>query len=118
MTLDHPRVTDGSITVTINKPHSGIVRYIVGYARLVHGVWVEGEYANLQPWQTRTFSPLVPGAKYRVTAWGLSGGNTNDRRRCQSPTVIEVSTPPQRECLQDLQYEIISVFRGCHRQPL
>ena len=112
MTLDHPRVTDGSITVTINKPHSGIVRYIVGYARSVHGVWVEGEYANLQPWQTRTFSPLVPGAKYRVTAWGLSGGNTNDRRRCQSPTVIEVPTPPQRECLQDLQYEIISIFES------
>ena len=115
LTLDYPRVTNAelrnyltvdssSITVTIKNLPDGIARAIVGYAKLNHGVWVEGEYANLRLWQSRTFSPLVPGTTYRVTAWGLSGGNTDDRRRCRKPTVIYVSMSSQRKCLQDLHY--------------
>ena len=42
---------------------------------------------------SRTFSSLVPGAKYRITAWGLGGGD--DRRRSQSPAVREVTTMEQ-----------------------
>ena len=39
---------------------------------------------------SRTFSSLVPGAKYRITAWGLGG--SGDRRRSRSPAVREVTT--------------------------
>ena len=83
--------------MNISKLPDGIARAIVGYTRLDLAVPVEGEYLNIQECDTRTFSSLAPGTKYRITAWGLSGGKTNNRRRCQSPSVIEVSTSPQRE---------------------
>ena len=74
---------------------SGIVRVIIGYHRLDLGVPVVGEYGNIDRRLSRTFSSLVPGAKYRITAWGLGGGD--DRRRSQSPAVGEVSTKEQSE---------------------
>ena len=88
--------TDTSITVNIGTIHSGIDRAIIGYQRLDLGVPVVGEYGNngviIRP---GTFSSLVPGAKYRITAWGLGGGN--DRRRSQSPAVRENTTMDQSE---------------------
>ena len=80
--------TDTSITVNIDAIPSGIVRVIIGYHRLDLGVPVVGYYVNAN--NERTFSSLVPGAKYRITAWGLGGGD--DRRRSQSPAVMEVTT--------------------------
>ena len=71
---------------------SGIERVIIGYHRLVLGVPVVGEYVNKR---SITFSSLVPGAKYRITAWGLGGGD--DRRSSQSPAVREVTTMEQSE---------------------
>ena len=78
--------TDTSITVNISM----LDRFIIGYHRLDLGVSVVGEYVNNGMEQLRTFSSLVPGAKYRITAWGLGGGD--DRRRSQSPAVREVTT--------------------------
>ena len=66
---------------------SGLDRVIIGYHRLDLGVPVVGEYMNER---SITFSSLVPGAKYRITAWGLGG--SDDRRRSQSPAVREVTT--------------------------
>ena len=81
-----------SITVTISELPCGIARVIVGYARLLEGVvWLEGEYVNLRECESKTFSSLEFGNEYRITAWGLSGGNTNNRRRCQSPTVHNIT---------------------------
>ena len=82
--------TDTSITVNIGAIPSGIERVIIGYHRLDLGVPVVGEYGNNGQVSSRTFSSLVPGAKYRITAWGLGGGD--DRRRSQSPAVREVTT--------------------------
>ena len=82
-------------TVTIP---SGIGRIIIGYHRLNLGVPVIGEYGNNQIGPSRTFSSLVPGAKYRITAWGLGGGG--DRRRSQSPAMTEVTTKEQSELMQ------------------
>ena len=65
-------------------------RVIIGYHRLDLGVPVVGEYGNNGMGVSRTFSSLVPGAKYRITAWELGG--TDDRRRSQSPAVREVTT--------------------------
>ena len=70
---------------------SGIERVIIGYHRLDLGVPVGGEYVNHRE-GSRTFSSLVPGAKYKITAWGLGGGKNTDRKRSQSPTVMEVTT--------------------------
>ena len=76
---------------------SGIERVIIGYHRLNLGVPVVGEYGNNGRGSPRTFPSLVPGAKYRITAWGLGGGG--DRRRSQSPAVREVTTMEQSELM-------------------
>ena len=82
--------TNTSITVNIDTRPRGIDRVIIGYHRLFLGVPVVGEYVNNDQESSRTFSSLVPGAKYRITAWGLGGGD--DRRKSQSPAVREVTT--------------------------
>ena len=87
--------TDTSITVNIGTIPSGIGRAIIGYHRLDLGLPVVGEYVNNYRRSPRTFSSLVPGAKYRITAWGLGGGD--DRERSQSPAVREVTTNEQSE---------------------
>ena len=54
--------------------------------------------------RSRTFFSLVPGATYRIIAWGLGG--VDDRKRSQSPAVIEVTTVEKGELnlhLQDTQ---------------
>ena len=89
--------TDSSITVNIGAIPSGIERVIIGYHRLDLGVPVVGEYGNNQKELSRTFTSLVPGARYRITAWGLGGGD--DRRRSQSPAVREVTTMEQSELM-------------------
>ena len=90
--------TDTSITVNIGTIRSGIERVIIGYHRLDLGVPVVGEYVNNGMGSSRTFSSLVPGAKYRITAWGLGGDYA--RRRSQSPAVREVTTMEQSELTQ------------------
>ena len=77
---------------------SGIDRDIIGYHRLDLGVPVVGEFVNNDLISPRTFSSLVSGAKYRITALGLGGGE--DRRRSQSPAVREVTTMEQSELMQ------------------
>ena len=77
---------------------SGIERVIIGYHRLDLGVPVVGEYGNIGMRQSRAFSSLVPGAKNRITAWGLGGGS--DRRASQSPAVREVTTMERSELMQ------------------
>ena len=90
--------TDTSITVNISTIASGIDRVIIGYHRLDLGVPVVGEYENNYRRSSRTFSSLVPGAKYRITAWEFSAGG--DRRRSRSPAVMEVTTMKQSELMQ------------------
>ena len=90
--------TGTSIKVTFGTIPSGIDRVIIGYHRLDLGVQVVGEYVNNGNVSSRTFSSLVPGAKYRITAWGLGGDK--DRRRSQSPAVREVTTMEQSELMQ------------------
>ena len=79
--------------MNIGNIPSGIERVIIGYHRLDLGVPVVGEYGNNGMLSSRTFSSLVHGAKYRITAWGLGGGD--DRRRSQSPAVREFNTMEQ-----------------------
>ena len=90
--------TNTSITVNIGTIPRGIERVNIGYHRLDLGVPVVGEYVNNDRRLSRTFSSLVPGAKYRITAWGLGGGD--DRRRSQSPAVREVTTMERSELMQ------------------
>ena len=81
---------------------SGIGRVIIGYHRLDLGVPVVGEYVNNRKGPSGTFSSLVPGAKYRITAWGLGG--SDDRRRSQSPAVREVTTMEQCELMYTITH--------------
>ena len=92
--------TDTSIIVNIGDIPRDIERVIIGYHRLDLGVPVVGEYVNNGRGSSRTFSSLVPGAKYRITAWGLGGGD--DRRRSQSPAVRDVTTMEQSELMGTL----------------
>ena len=82
--------TDTSIAVNIGNITSGIDRVIIGYHRLDLGVPVVGEHGNKGQVSLRALSSLVPGAKYRITAWGLGG--SGNKRRNQSPAVREVTT--------------------------
>ena len=68
----------------------GIDRVIIGYHRLDLGQPVLGQFVNNNKKSSITFSPLIPGAKYRITAWGLGG--RSDKRRSHSPAVVEVTT--------------------------
>ena len=79
--------------MNIGTVPSAIARDIIGYHRLDLGVPVVGEYGNKGMESSRTFSSLVPGAKYRITAWGLGG--VTDRRRSQSPAVKAVTIMEQ-----------------------
>ena len=81
----------------IGTIHSGIDRVIIGYHRLDLGVPVIGGYVNNHKKSSKTFFSLVPGAKYRITAWGLSG--SDDRRRSHSPAVMVVTTLEQSESM-------------------
>ena len=100
--------TNTSITVNIGAIPSGIDRVIIGYHRLDLGVPVVGEYVNNNKRLSRTFFSLVPGAKYRITAWGLGGGG--DRRRSQSPAVREVTTIEQcKLIIQDEKYKLVQI---------
>ena len=89
-TLPNVYITGTSRTETSIKVNIGTGRDIIGYHRLGLGVPVVGEYVNNGKVSSRTFSSLVPGAKYRITAWGLGGDG--DRNRSQSPAVREVTT--------------------------
>ena len=91
--------TGTSVTVYIGNIPSGIEQVVIGYHRLVLGVPVVGEYWNNGKRSSRTFSSLVPGAKYRITTWRL-GGYYDNRRRSQSPAVREVTTMEQSELMQ------------------
>ena len=101
-TLPHVSITGTTSTVTSITVNFGIIprgidRVIIGYHRLDIGVPVVGEYGNNGRGSSRTFSSLVPGAKYRITAWGLGGGD--DRRSSQSPAMREVTTMEQSELI-------------------
>ena len=98
VSITDPTSNGTSITVNIGTITSGIDRVIIGYHRLDLGVPVVGEYVNNAKRSSRTFSSLVPGAKYRITAWGLGGGG--DRRRSPSSAVREVTTMEQSELMQ------------------
>ena len=88
---------DTSITVKIGILPNGIDRVIIGYHRLDLGVPVVGEYVNSR---SKTFSSLVPGSNYRITAWGLGG--SGNKRRSQSPAVRVVTTMERSELMGTL----------------
>ena len=80
-----------STTVNIGTIPVGIERVIIGYHRLDLGQPVVGQYVNNYKKAYIAFPSLVPGAKYRITAWGLGGGS--DRRRSRSPAVADMNSP-------------------------
>ena len=75
----------------------GIERVIIGYHRLDLGQPVVGQYVNNNQRSSITFPSLVPGAKYRITAWGLGGGS--NRIRSRAPAVVEVTTNQTSELM-------------------
>jgi hypothetical protein len=76
--------------VNIGTIPDGVDRVIIGYHRLDLGQPVVGQYVNNYKKLYAAFTSLVPGAKYRITAWGLAG--SGDARRSRSPAVVEVTT--------------------------
>ena len=93
-TLPPVNITGTRKIANITALHIGtipdeIARVIIGYRRLDLGQPVVGEYGKLSSGHSKTFHSLVPGAKYRITAWGLGGGGS-DTRRSRSPAVVEV----------------------------
>ena len=101
--------TDTSITVYIATIPSGIDRVIIGYHRLDLGVPVVGEYVNNGRIYSRTFSSLVPGAKYRIAAWGL-GIPYNNARRSWSPAVRKANIMAKSELMKTISYIIKAAY--------
>ena len=66
-------------------PTDTIGRVIVGYERHDLGVTLQGEYANIFRRTERTFSSLVPGARYTVVVQGVTTSVTG-RQRSQHVT--------------------------------
>ena len=96
------RRTTNSIALDISRSSRSIGSVIVGIHRLDFGQPVLGRYTKRSAGRSSfpvTFPSLVPGAKYRITAWGLE---SEDMRRSRSPTVVEVTTMPQGELLDSL----------------
>ena len=100
VTITGTTSTNTSITAYIGTIPRGIERVIIGYHRLDLGVPVVGEYENNGKDSSRTFSSLVPGAKYRITAWGL--GRAEDGKKSQLPAVREVTTMEKSELMGTL----------------
>ena len=109
VTITGTSSTANSLTVNIGSIPDGIDRVIIGYHRLDLGQPVVGQFVNNDRRSSRTFLSLVPGAKYRITAWGL--GESSDRRRSSSPAVVEVTTREQSE----LKQTIYSKYSTCYR---
>ena len=94
-------------TLTVNRATNSAVKYmydvlrgddittavITGYEVTRFGVPMIGEYVNTGRGRTVTISPAVPGARYRITAWALGGGN-----RSTTPAVVEATTGEAGEC--------------------
>ena len=81
------------IEFTVTIPDE-IARVINGYQRLDLGQPVVGQYVNNHRDRSVTYYTL-PGAKYRITVWGLGGGR--HRRRSTSPAVVEFTAREQSE---------------------
>jgi hypothetical protein len=97
LTITVARKTDNSIYITVNIGiirNVGIDRVIIGYHRLDLGQPVVGQYVYNGMTEYKEFTSLVPGAKYRITAWGLSGSSGVTRSR--SPAVVDVAMNQQR----------------------
>ena len=92
-----------SITVFIKPIPVGIDRVIIGYHRLDLGQPVVGQYVNNYKKLYAAFTSLVPGAKYRITAWGLAG--SGDARRSRSPAVVDIKTTQLRELYKSYMFK-------------
>ena len=104
VTITGTSSTVNSITVNIGTIPDGVDRVIIGYYRLDLGQPVVGQYVNNNQRDSVTFHSLVPGAKYRITAWGL-GGSSN-RIRSRSPAVVEVTTKSTQSKITNIKYKI------------
>ena len=65
-----PSTTD--VRIVLNDIPSDIHRTLIGYERHDFGVTLQGEYVNIFVSTERTFSSLVPGARYTVVVQGLA----------------------------------------------
>ena len=86
----------------------GVDRVIIGYHRLDLGQPVVGQFVNNHRRNSRTFPSLVPGAKYRITAWGLGGGS--DRIRSRAPAVVDVTTNQTSELMGTAHGSVSHVY--------
>nr|WNS50110.1 insulin-like protein receptor [Halisarca dujardinii] len=92
-----PSTDSRQSTITANMEFTydmsnGIGRVITGYHRLDLGHEMVGQFHNNGMKKKLMFSALVPGARYRITAWGLGGGP--NKKRGSAPAVLEVTTQP------------------------
>ena len=65
-------------------------KVIAGYEVIRFGVPMIGQYVNTGKGRRVTISPVVPGARYRITAWALSA-NRRSATPAKYPTTREAS---------------------------
>ena len=88
------RITNSAVEYQVQRNDNITNALIAGYEVIRFGVPMIGEYVNAGRGRRVTFSPAVPGAQFRITAWALTGKG----RRSARPTVEYVTIRETSEC--------------------
>ena len=86
--LTRSSVTNSALIYDIARNNVVAGPLITGYHMTRFGVPMMGQYVNTGREKRDIISPVVPGARYSITAWALG---TNGRRSA-TPAVVNVTT--------------------------
>ena len=90
------RFTNSAVEYQVQRNDDITDAVIAGYEVIRFGVpMIHREYENTGPGRRVTISPVVPGARYRITAWAL---DTGDGRRSAAPAVVHETVGEASEC--------------------
>ena len=81
------RVTNSAVECQVGSKDAITDKVIAGYDIIHFGVPMIGQYVNTGRGSRVTISPVVPGARYRITAWALGDG-----RRSATPALVDATT--------------------------
>ena len=87
------RVTNSAVKYRVQR-NDDITNVLIGFEVFRFGVPMIGEYVKTGRGGRVTISPAVPGGRYRITAWALTGGGG----RSATPAVGYATAGEASEC--------------------
>ena len=110
-TVPPPGLTVTSVTnsqvVYETTANGDATRVIAGYEVFRFGVPMIGEYKNTLTGRTVTISPVVPGARYRITAWALYSGTRRSNTSAVKSAAIGEASELQELVLNIIHYDTV-----------